>query len=71
MSKIDEYQHARRKAIRLMNYYLGSARSAAGLSWSEENDAEVSEMVDAIIAAAIAKEEMRGEQCVGGGVDHE
>ncbi len=45
----------RKRAVQLLTYYLSSTRVAAGLSWDGDNDAEVDEIVGAIIDAVAAK----------------
>lgn len=39
-------------AKRLLSHYLRQASQASGVRWDSDNDAEVGEIVDAIIAAA-------------------
>lgn len=51
---MNEFLQKRKRAVRLLTYYLKSTRVAAGLSWDEDNDAEVDEIVSAILDAAAA-----------------
>jgi hypothetical protein len=45
ISKIDE-------ATRILAHYMRLAIEAAGLRWDSDNDAEMRQMVEAIVAAA-------------------
>ena len=51
---MSEFLQKRKRAVRLLAYYLSSTRVAAGLSWDGDNDAEVDEIVGAIIDAVAA-----------------
>lgn len=45
---------ARARAIQLLEHYLGNLHRAAGLQWSGDNSAEMEELADALIDAALA-----------------
>ena len=49
-----------RKACEMLSHYLRTAWEAAGLQWDADNDAEVADLVKAILIAADAQ--ARGAQ---------
>lgn len=46
----------RATAIHLLSFYLQQVYRAAGLHWTSDNDAEIEDLVDAILAASAAQE---------------
>lgn len=52
---MDQYDGKRGTAIANLGHYLKTAWLAAGLTWTEDNDAEVEVIVDAIVAEAASQ----------------
>jgi hypothetical protein len=50
------------RAKRLLRHYIRMVWQAAGLVWDSDNDAEVDDIVDCLIAASVAEMETANER---------
>jgi hypothetical protein len=55
-TKMEDQMNNKKRAYRLAKHYFGLIADCAGLPWGNDHDAEIEQLIDAIIAAAREKD---------------